>query len=107
MTLEHFGLIADIAGVLGLLLTLVLLIRSESLHKFISHKYAYEENRTEYKKSLQAIRDTIIKDGVVNERLVSELRIILNESNEKHGRLNKRRDKRHIKMTFRLLDEEP
>jgi len=103
-TLDNLGIVADIIGILGFMLTILLLYRSNSLHKLIAQKYAYNKEREKSRQVIQAIRNGISDDGVFNERSVSQLRIILFSSNEKFSSLNKGRDKKHIKKTLKLLE---
>jgi len=105
--LEYLSIVANVAGVLGLILTVVLLIRSETLHKIIAQKHVYNSDKDTTKLKLRAIRDGILNDEVFNARSVSTLRTLLYSSNEKFNRLNKRRDKQHIKATLTLLNCPP
>lgn len=98
--------LADWCGILGFFLTIMLLLRSESLRKEIdSQKREYQEQKKDIKVNMMALRDNLWDGQPLNLKIISEIRTQLYAFEQKFGYLRTQRDKQHLKLTFRMLDE--
>lgn len=97
--------IADWCGIISFVLTVTLLIRSESMRKEIeSQQSDYIKEQKAIRKILIALRSNVIDDQLLNAKIVSDIRTQLFGYQQKFKRLLNRSDKRHMKITLKLLD---
>lgn len=99
------SIIADWCGIIGFVLTIVLLIRSESMRKEIESQRAdYEKEQKAIRQRLIALRNNVIDDNVLNQKVISDIRTQLFTYQQKFKRLLNRNDKKHMKVTLEILD---
>ena len=97
--------IADWCGIISFALTITLLIRSESMRKEIeSQRSDYIKEQKAIREKLVALRSNVIDDQLLNAKIVSDIRTQLFGYQQKFKRLLNRSDKRHMKITLKLLD---
>lgn len=98
---------ADWCGILSFILTITLLVRSESLRKEIdSQKCEYQEEQKDIKIKMIALRSNLWDGQALSLKLVSEIRTQLYSFEQKFSRLRTREDKFHLKLTFQMLSGE-
>lgn len=103
--MSALGVTADVVGILSFALTIVLLIRSESLRNEIeSQRSEYQKGQKSIKVNMMALRDNVWEDQVLSLKIISEIRTQLYSFEHKFGRLLTRRDKRHLYVTLQMLD---
>lgn len=96
--------IADIVGIISFILTIVLLIYSEALRKEIeSQRQDYVKEQRIIKETLMALRANIVEDGLLNKKIISDIRTQLFTFQQKFKRLLSLKDKIHISKTLVLL----
>ncbi len=99
------GTIADWCGIVGFILTIVLLIRSESMRKEIESQRAdYRKEQKVIRQTLIALRSNVIDDKIINQKVISDIRTQLFAYQQKFKRLFNRADKKHMKATLKILD---
>lgn len=99
------SIIADWCGIVGFLLTIALLIRSESMRKEIESQRAdYKKEQKTIRQNLMALRSNIIDDNIMNQKVISDIRTQLFAYQQKFKRLLSRNDKKHMKNTLEILD---
>lgn len=99
------GTIADWCGIAGFILTIVLLIRSESMRKEIESQRAdYKKEQKVIRQTLIALRSNVIDDKIINQKVISDIRTQLFAYQQKFKRLFSWADKKHMKATFKILD---
>ena len=99
------SVIADWCGILGFLLTIALLIRSESMRKEIESQRAdYKKEQKTIRQSLIALRSNVIDDNITNQKVISDIRTQLFAYQQKFKRLLSRDDKKHMKATLEILN---
>lgn len=97
--------IADWCGIISFILTITLLIRSESMRKEIeSQRSDYIKEQKVIREKLVAFRNNVIDDQLLNTKVVSDIRTQLFGYQQKFKRLLNRSDKCHMKTTLKLLD---
>lgn len=97
--------IADWCGIISFVLTVTLLIRSESMRKEIeSQRSDYIKEQKVIRGKLVALRSNVIDDQLLNPKIVSDIRTQLFGYQQKFKRLLSISDKRHMKITLKLLD---
>lgn len=97
--------IADWAGIASLILTIALLFRSESMRKEIeSQRSDYKKEQKAIRENLIALRNNVIEDDVLNQKVISDIRTQLFGYQQKFKRLLNRKDKKHMKTTLAILD---
>lgn len=98
---------ADVTGILSFLLTLLLLIRSETLRKEVeSQRTDYKKEQKAIKEKLIALRSNVIEDNILNQKIVSDIRAQLFAYQQKFKHLLNRKDKKHMKATIDLLEKD-
>jgi len=105
---QNFSLVADIAGILGFILTIVLLVRSEALRKKIAatlhQKTNYATDRKAMIRQLKAIRDGLLDKDALLEEFVVKIDGELHSIEAKFGNLSIRKDKKHIDAIRKLIE---
>lgn len=97
--------IADVTGILGFLLTIALLVRSESMRREIEGQRAdYKKEQKAIRENLMALRSNVIDDEILNNKVISDIRTQLFAYQQKFKRLLNRSDKKHMKITLKILD---
>lgn len=97
--------IADWCGIISFLLTVTLLIRSESMRKEIESQRAdYKKEQRAIRQNLVALRSNVIDDNLLNQKVISDIRTQLFSYQQKFKRLLNRNDKQHMKATLEILD---
>lgn len=98
---------ADISGITSLILTIALLIKSEAMRKEIESQRAdYIKEQKAIKERLAGLRANIVDDNLLNMKVISDLRTQLFSYNHKFKRLLTREDRKHLKVTLALLDND-
>ena len=101
------AIIADWCGIAGFLLTIALLIRSESMRKEIESQQAdYKKEQKNIRQNLIALRSNIIDDKILNQKVVSDIRTQLFTYQQKFRRLLNWEDRKHMKRTLKILNTE-
>lgn len=96
---------SDWAGILSFILTITLLIRSESMRKEIDSQRAdYKKEQREIRNKLIALRSNVIDDNLLNQKIISDIRTQLFAYEQKFRRLLSRDDRKHMKTTLEILD---
>ena len=99
--------IADWTGIISFILTIALLIRSESMRKEIeSQRQDYINEQQDIKKRLTALRSNVIDDNLLNTKVVSDIRTQLFTYQQKFKRLLNYEDQKRLKNTLTLLNVE-
>lgn len=99
------GTIADITGIASFVLTVVLLIRSETMRKEIAaQRNEYQRGQKSIKVNIIALRDNVLKDQMLDLKIISDIRTQLYSFEQKFGRLLTWNDKRHLNATLKILD---
>nr|DAF30765.1 MAG TPA: hypothetical protein [Caudoviricetes sp.] len=97
--------IADWAGIFSFILTITLLIRSESMRKEIEGQRAdYKKEQKIIREKLVALRSNVIDDHILNQKIISDIRTQLFGYQQKFKRLLNREDKKHMKVTLKILE---
>lgn len=97
--------LADWAGIVSFLLTVALLIRSESMRKELESQRAdYKKEQKAIRQNLIALRSNIIDDNVLNQKVISDIRTELFAYQQKFRRLLSLSDRKHMKCTLKALD---
>ena len=103
---DIIGIIADWTGIIGFIMTIVLLIRSESLRKEIeSQRGDYVKEQKNIKQNLISLRANIVEDGLLNTKIISDIRTQLFTFRQKYERLLNWEDRKRLKATLKLLGE--
>lgn len=96
---------ADFSGIVSFILTITLLIKSEAMRKEI------EGQRSDYIKEQKMIRDylielrkNVIEDGILNQKVISDIRTQLFTYQQKFQKLLSRSDRKHLKSTLKILE---
>lgn len=98
------SIVADVCGIIGFLLTICLLIRSEALRKEInSQRSDYQREQKTIRNNISALRDNIRDDDLINLRIVSEVRTHLLSLKQKFKHLLTREDKKRLYATIEIL----
>ncbi len=101
------AIIADWCGIVGFLLTIALLIRSESMRKEIETQRAdYKKEQKNIRHNLIALRSNVIDDKILNQKVVSDIRTQLFTYQQKFRRLLNWEDRKHMKRTLKILNTE-
>lgn len=101
------GRIADFIGIASFVLTIVLLIKSETLrNEILSQKKEYISHRKEIIVKLEALRANIWEGQPITLRIVSNIRTLLFSFKQKFGRLLKWRDLYHLHLTLNMLKKD-
>lgn len=97
--------IADVLGILGFILTIVLLIRSEAIRKELdSQRSDYQKEKKNIRAQITAVRDNVRNDGLeINLKIISDVRTNLLSFGQKFERLLTHDDKRHMANTLKML----
>lgn len=99
------SIIADWCGIIGFMLTIALLVRSESMRKEIdSQRSDYKKEQKSIRQNLIALRSNVIDDNLLNQKVISDIRTQLFTYQQKFKRLLSRDDKKHMKTTLELLE---
>lgn len=97
--------LADIAGILGFILTVALLFKSEAMKKEIESQRAdYIKEQRSIKERLIGLRTNVVDDNLVNMKVISDLRTQLFSYEQKFKHLLTREDKSHLKSTLSILN---
>lgn len=100
--------IADVVGILSFLLTITLLVRSETMRKEIeSQRLDYKKEQKEIRQNLIALRSNVIDDNLLNQKVISDIRTQLFAFQQKFRRILNRNDKKHMKATLKILEKGP
>lgn len=100
------SVIADVAGIAGFLLTIALLIRTESIRKELETQRAdYIKLQKGIKEHLISLRANVIDDGLLNNKVISDLRTYLFTFRQRFQRLLSREDRKHLKVTLSMLEK--
>ena len=101
------SVIADWTGIISFVLTIALLIRSESMRKELeSQRQDYVKEQKAIKERLIALRANVIDDGLLITKVVSDIRTQLFTFQQKFKRLLNREDKKHLKKTLAILSKD-
>lgn len=99
------SIIADWCGIISFILTITLLIRSESMRKEIeSQRSDYIKEQKVIRGTLIALRSNVIDDQLLNQKIISDIRTQLFGYQQKFKRLLSSSDKRHMKTALKILD---
>lgn len=99
------SVIADWCGIIGFILTVTLLIRSESMRKEIESQRAdYKKEQKAIRQNLIALRSNVIDDNVLNQKVISDIRTQLFAYQQKFKRLLSWADRNHMRATLAILD---
>ena len=99
--------IADILGIVSFILTIILLIRSESLrNEIVSQKMTYRNQQSSIVKQLANLRTALMGNDDLSLKTVSDIRKELLQFDINLRLLLSRRDRKIIQQTLNLLDEE-
>lgn len=99
--------LADIAGIVSLILTVALLFKSEAMRKEIeSQRSDYIKEQKAIKERLIGLRANVVDDNLLNMKVISDLRTQLFSYDQKFKRLLTREDKTHLKTTLSILNSE-
>lgn len=99
--------IADILGIVSFVLTIILLIRSESLrNEIVSQKMTYRNQQSSIVKQLANLRTALMGNDDLSLKTVSDIRKELLQFDINLRLLLSRRDRKIIQQTLNLLDEE-
>lgn len=102
---DIIAIIADWCGIAGFLLTIALLIRSESMRKELESQRAdYKKEQKIIQKNLIELRKNVIDDNISNRKVISDIRTQFFAYQQKFKRLLNRADKKHMKVTLKILD---
>ena len=105
---HHVAIAADWLTVASFILTIALLINSESLRKEISsQKKDYEQDKDSVKRKLIALRENLWDNTPLTSQIASEIRTLIYSIEERFGLLDKLKDKKHVKTTLRMLHNKP
>lgn len=97
--------LADISGIISLILTITLLIKSEAMRKEIESQRAdYIKEQRVIKERLVGLRANVVDDNLLNMKVISDIRTQLFSYNQKFRNLLTRQDKTHLKTTLSILD---
>jgi hypothetical protein len=98
------GLIADIAGILGLALTSILLIRTEVFHRETAlHLSNYKKRHKKIQKELTVLRDGILKDKIFSKDTVEEFHKMLTDFDVNSKRTFKPGSRCHLRKALELV----
>lgn len=102
--MDILGVIADVTGIAGFIVTICLLIRSEALRKEIQmEKRAYQKSQKDIRLELIALRMNVWDDNILILQIVSKIRSNLYSCQINFKRLLSKEDKTHIKRTISML----
>lgn len=102
---DIISIIADWFGIAGFALTIVLLIRSESMRKELESQRAdYKKEQKNIRQNLIALRSNVIDDNILNQKVISDIRTQFFAYQQKFKRLLNWADKKHMKVTLKILD---
>lgn len=105
--LDLIGVIADITGILGFILSIVLLIRSESLrNEILLQKIDYSSQQSEICNRLIHLSETMQRGSNISLKTIRDLRQELYQYLLTFDHLLKWKDKHIIKQTISLFDKE-
>ena len=105
MVLDIIGNIADVLGIIGFALTIVLLIKSEALRKEIeAQNKTYKRERQQIKGHFQGLLDLVRENTLLHDNLIDDVRIAVNTLEQRFSRIMGRKDRMHLKTTHFLLD---
>ena len=97
---------ADICGIVSFLLTIWLLFKSEALRKEIdSQRLDYQREQKAIRNNIIALRDNIRNDGLINLRIISEVRTYLLSFTQRFKRLLSKEDNKRIIATLAMLKQ--
>lgn len=98
--------IADIVGIISFILTVALLIRSETLRKTITWQKAdYQKEQKSIRNKLTALRSNVREDGLFDQRIISEIRTQLYALTQRYGNILTKQDKQHIDSALQMMDD--
>lgn len=98
--------IADVFGIISFLLTIVLLIRSESLrNQILIQKIDYKQQHPKIKIRLMALAESIREGDEILSKTKSELRQELFTYLNSFNHVLSRKDKRIINSTIKIFDK--
>lgn len=96
--------IADICGIVGFLITVRLLFKSDALQKEIENQRSdYMKEQRTIRERLISLRMNIVEDNLINMKVISDLRTQLFSFKQKFKRLLNHEDKTRMKRTLKLL----
>ena len=99
--------IADWTGIISFIMTIALLIRSESMRKELeSQRQDYVKEQKAIKERLIALRANVIDDGLLITKVVSDIRTQLFTFQQKFKHLLNWEDKKHLKKTLAILSKD-
>lgn len=100
------SLIADITGILSFILSIILLIRSESLrNQILMQKIDYKKHHPKIRIRLMALLEAVREGDVILPKTISDLRQELYTYLNNYNHLLSARDKRIIRSTIKIFDK--
>ncbi len=101
------GTLADIVGILSFILTIILLVRSERLrNEIVSQKIDYRNQQTKIVDRLTELRSCLQNNEPLSVKTISEIRLELYQCDISFQHILSSRDKKIVKQTINLLNEE-
>ena len=105
MLLDVIGHIADVLGIAGFALTVVLLIKSEAIRKELeAQNKTYKRERQHIEGNFIGLLSAIREENLFNDETIDKIRIEINKLELRFSRLLSRQDRKHIKETHAILD---
>lgn len=102
--LTVIAVIADFTGIVSFILTIALLIKSEAMRKEIEGQRSdYIKEQKMIRNYLVELRKNVIEDGILNQKVVSDIRTQLFTYQQKFEKLLNRNDQKHLKSTLKIL----
>ncbi len=99
--------IADICGILGFIVTIALVFKSDALKKEIENQRSdYIKEQKSIRERLISLRANIVDDNLMNMKVISDLRTQLFSYEQRFKRLLNHKDKKKLKETLKLLNKD-
>ncbi len=103
--LQTIAVIADFAGILSFILSIMLLIKSEALRKSIIYqRIDYNKKRTNTRSKLMAFNETLQEDASIAPKYISEMRQELYQCLISYQFVLSFRDRHIIRSIIKLLN---
>lgn len=103
--LQTLSVIADIAGILGLIVSIILIIKSEAIRKELdSQKTDYAKEQKSIKINLIGLRNNVWQDNLLTIPIKSQIRTELFKYQQKFCRLLRKKDRKTIDASIKILD---
>ncbi len=99
--------IADIAGILSFVITVILLIRSEKLrNEIVSQKITYRNKQDDIVKQLSDFRTALVNNAPLSLKDIDDMRLALEQYKINLGHVLSYQYRKTINQTLELLDKD-